>query len=163
MNDPTESGQIRPLEVSDRQSIAIDALIAGSTHREAAEAAGVQRSTVTGWCNHNIAFRAELNARRQQRLQMVGEQLQEALGAAIGVLAARINEGDVDSSLALIRVVGVDHLLEAAKPGPSTYLGVQSGLASDLRAELMMDLLGSPEFNEEVEQRSEQSARLESD
>jgi hypothetical protein len=26
----------------------------------------------------------------------------------------------------------------------------------------MMDLLGSPEFNEEVEQRSEQSARLES-
>ena len=61
------------------------------------------------------------------------------------------------------RVVGVDHLLEAAKPGPSTYLGVQSGLASDLRAELMMDLLGSPEFNEEVEQRSEQSARLESD
>jgi hypothetical protein len=93
---------------------------------------------------------------------MGGEQVQEVLGAAIGVLAARISEGDVDSSLALIRVVGVGHLLEAAKPGPSTSLGVQSGLASDLRAEVMMDLLGSPEFNEEVEQRSEQSARLES-
>ena len=103
-----------------------------------------------------------MNARRQQRLQMGGEQLQEALGAAIGVLAASINEGDVDSSLALIRIVGVDHLLEAAKPGPSTSLGVQSGLASDLQAEVMMDLLGSPEFNEEVERRSEQSARLES-
>jgi hypothetical protein len=117
---------------------------------------------VTAWCNYNTPFMARLNARRQQRLQMGGEQLQEALGAAIGVLAASINEGDVDSSLALIRIVGVDHLLEAAKPGPSTSLGVQSGLASDLRAEVMMDLLGSPEFNEEVEQRSEQSARLES-
>ena len=94
---------------------------------------------------------------------MVGEQLQEAIGAAIGVLATSISEGAVDSSLALIRVVGVDHLLEAAKPGPYTYLGVQSGLASDLRADLMMDLLGSPEFNKEIEQRSEQSARLESD
>ncbi len=103
-----------------------------------------------------------MNARRQQRLQMGGEQLQEALGAAIGVLAASISEGNVDSSLALIRVVGVDHLHEAAKPGPSTSLGVQSGLASDLQAEVMMDLLGSPEFNEEVERRSEQSARLES-
>ena len=158
----TEPDQIRPPEVSDRQSIAIDALIRGTTHREAAENAGVQRTTVTAWCNYNTPFMAELNSRRQQRLQMVGEQLQEALGAAIGVLAASINEGDVDSSLALIRVVGVDHLLEAAKPGPSTYLGVQSGLASDLRADLMMDLLGSPEFNEEVERRSEQSARLES-
>ena len=158
----TKPDQIRPPEISDKQSIAIDALIGGATHREAAEKASVERTTVTGWCNHHIAFKAELNARRQQRLQMVGEQLQEALGAAIGVLAASINEGDVDSSLALIRVVGVDHLLEAAKPGPSTSLGVQSGLASDLRAELMMDLLGSPEFNEEVEQRSEQSARLES-
>ena len=162
MGDPTEPDQIRPPEVTDRQSIAIDSLIGGATHREAAKKASVQRSTVTAWCNYNTPFKAELNARRQQRLQMVGEQLQEALGAAIGVLAARINEGDVNSSLALIRVVGVDHLLEAAKPGPSTYLGVQSGLASDLRAELMMDLLGSPEFNEEVEQRSEQSARLES-
>ena len=116
----TEPDQIRPPEVSDRQSIAIDVLTAGRTQREAAAAAGVQRSTVTAWCNHNIVFKAELNARRRQRLQMVGEQLQEALGAAIGVLAARISEGDVDSSLALIHVVGVDPLLEAANPGPST-------------------------------------------
>ena len=163
MGDPTESDRIRPPELSDKQSIAIDALISGASQREAAEKAGVHRGTIAAWCNHNIAFMAELNARRRQRLHMVGEQLQEALGAAIGVLATSISEGDVDSSLALIRVVGVEHLLEAAKPGPYTYLGVQSGLASDLRADLMMDLLGSPEFNEEVEQRSEQSARLESD
>ena len=39
MNGPTESDQIRPPEVTDRQSIAIDLLIGGATHREAAEKA----------------------------------------------------------------------------------------------------------------------------
>jgi len=34
MGDPTESDQIRPPEVSDRQSIAIDSLVAGATHLE---------------------------------------------------------------------------------------------------------------------------------
>ena len=47
MNDPTESDRIRPPEVSDRQSIAIDALVSGATQQEAAEKAGVQRTTVT--------------------------------------------------------------------------------------------------------------------
>ena len=83
MGDPTKPDQIRPHEVSDRQSIAIDALIGGATHREAAEKASVQRSTVTAWCNYNTPFKARLNARRQQRLQMGGEQLQEALGTSI--------------------------------------------------------------------------------
>ena len=54
MDGPTESDQIRPPAVSDKQSIAIDALTAGCTHREAARLAGVQRSTVTAWCNHNV-------------------------------------------------------------------------------------------------------------
>ena len=39
MEDPTGPDQTRPPEVSDRQSIAIDALIGGATHREAAEKA----------------------------------------------------------------------------------------------------------------------------
>ena len=59
MNDPTESDQIRPREVSDRQSIAIDALVSGATQQEAAEKAGVQRTTVTEWCNHNFVFMAD--------------------------------------------------------------------------------------------------------
>ena len=45
MNDPTEPDQIRPPEVTDRQSIAIDLLIGGATHREAAERASVELPT----------------------------------------------------------------------------------------------------------------------
>ena len=73
----TEPDQIKPPEVTDRQSIAIDALVAGSTHLEAAKLAGVQRSTVTGWCNKNITFIAEWNRRRRHRLASAGERLQD--------------------------------------------------------------------------------------
>ena len=83
MDGPTESDQIRPPEVSDRQSIAIDALVSGALQREAAEKAGVQRTTVTAWCNHHIAFKAERNQRRQDRVEAAGEQLQETLCAAL--------------------------------------------------------------------------------
>ena len=83
MTDPTESDRIRPPEISDKQSIAIDALISGNSQREAAEKARVQRTTVTAWCNHNIAFKAERNQRRQDRIEAAGEQLQETLCAAL--------------------------------------------------------------------------------
>ena len=83
MKDPTGPDQTRPPEVNDRQSIAIDTLIAGRTHREAAQAAGVQRSTVTGWCNHNIVFIAEWNQRRRQRLAASGERLHQTMSAAL--------------------------------------------------------------------------------
>ena len=83
MGDPTEPDQIRLREVSDRQSIAIDALISGTSQQEAAEKAGVQRTTVTEWCNHNSLFMAERNQRRQDRLEAAGEQLRETLCAAL--------------------------------------------------------------------------------
>ena len=158
MNDPTESGQIRPLEVSDRQSIAIDALIAGSTHREAAEAAGVQRSTVTGWCNHNIIFIAEWNRRRRQRLAAAGERLHEAIGAALDVVMESIHGGDTATALTLIRIVGVEHLVRAAQPGPTTPMGVHQDLATDLRSDLFGEMFVNEEISWMVERDSEASA-----
>ena len=69
MNDPTEPDRIRPPGVSDKQSIAIDALVSGALQWEAAEKAGVQRTTVTAWCNHNFPFIAERNQRREDRVE----------------------------------------------------------------------------------------------
>ena len=156
----TESNQIRPSEISDKQSIAIEALIGGATHREAAGAAGVQRTTVTSWCNHHIPFIAELNLRRRQRLQAVGDKLHEAVGAAISELADRVASGDTDCALAVVRLVGVEHLLAAVKPGPYTCLGVHSELSSNLKSELLMDLFAGPDCDDVVENRSEESGRL---
>ena len=158
MGDPTEPDQIRPPEVTDRQSIAIDALVSGSTHLEAAKLAGVQRSTVTGWCNKNIVFIAEWNRRRRQRLTAAGERLHEVTVAALDAVMESINNGDTVTALAFIRIVGVEHLLSAAQPGPSTPMGVHQDLAADLRSDLMGEMFVNEEISWMVERDSDTSA-----
>ena len=158
MGNPTEPDQIRPPEVNDRQSIAIDALVAGSTHLEAAKLAGVQRSTVTTWCNKNITFIAEWNRRRRQRLTSAGDRLHETTGAALDAVAESISSGDVRTALALIRIVGVEHLLRAALPGPTTPMGVHAHLAADLKSDLTGETVVSEEVSLLVEWASDESA-----
>jgi len=154
----TESDQIRPPEVSDRQSIAIDALIRGTTHREAAENAGVQRTTVTAWCNKNITFIAEWNRRRTQRLAAAGERLHAVTVAALDAVAESINDGDTAAALTFIRIVGVKHLLSAAQPGPTTPMGVHQDLAADLRSDLVGEMFVNEEISWMVERDSDASA-----
>ena len=154
----TEPDQIKPPEVTDRQSIAIDALVAGSTHLEAAKLAGVQRSTVTGWCNKNITFIAEWNRRRRQRLVAAGERLHEVTVAALDAVAESISDGDTATALTFIRIVGVEHLLSAARPGPTSPMGVHQDLAADLRSDLFGELFVSEEISRIIEDDSEATA-----
>ena len=158
MNDPTESDRIRPREVSDRQSIAIDALVSGATQQEAAEKAGVQRTTVTEWCNHNFVFMAERNQRRRDRLEAAGEQLRETLCAALDHLGERVREGDTGAAMAIVKAVGVEHLLNAVKPGPIDPAVVKTNLAKRCEAEVLVELLTGSEFADFVQERSDRSA-----
>ena len=158
MNDPTESDQFRPPEVTDRQSIAIDALVSGTTQQEAAEKAGVQRTTVTAWCNHNFPFIAERNQRRQDRLEAAGEQLRETLCAALVHLGEKVREGDTGAAMAIVKAVGVGHLLNAVKPGPTDPAVVKTNLAKRCEAEVLVELLTGSEFAGFVQERSDQSA-----
>ena len=151
----TNPNQIRPPEVSDQQSIAIDALVAGATHREAAEAAGACRSTVTGWVNHNITFITELNQRRQSRLVSSGETLHQTMSAALSLLAKKIDAGDAEVALAMVKAVGVEHLVEAAVPGPTTPLGVHARLANQVASDLTNELFIDPNASLLVEKRSD--------
>ena len=158
MTDPTEPDQIRPPEVTDRQSIAIDALVSGATQREAAEKAGVQRTTVTAWCNHHIAFKAERNQRRQDRTEAAGEQFQETLCAALVHLGEKVREGDTGAAMAIVKAVGVGHLLDAVKPGPTDPAAVRNELAQRFESEVLVELLTGSEFADFVQERSDRSA-----
>ncbi len=157
MNDPTESDRIRPREVSDRQSIAIDALVSGATQQEAAEKARVQRTTVTAWCNHNFPFIAERNQRREDRVEAAGERLQETLCAALDH-RERVREGDTGAAMAIVKAVGVGHLLNAVKPGPIDPAVVKTNLAKRCEAEVLVELLTGSEFADFVQERSDRSA-----
>ncbi len=154
----TESDRIRPPGISDKQSIAIDALVSGAKQREAAEKAGVQRTTVTGWCNHNIAFKAERNQRRQDRVEAAGEQLQETLCAALVLLGEKVREGDTGAAVTIVKAVGVGHLLDAVKPGPTDPAAVRNELAQRFESEVLVELLTGSEFADFVQERSDQSA-----
>jgi len=153
----TESDQTRPPGISDKQSIAIDALISGATQREAAEKAGVQRTTVTAWCNHNIAFIAERNQRRQDRLEAAAEQLQETLCAALVHLGEKVRQGDTGAAATIVKAVKVGHLLDAVKPGPTGVAAVKTELAQHFESEVMVELLTGSEFADFVQERSDQS------
>ena len=154
----TESDQIRPPGVSDKQSIAIDALVSGALQWEAAEKAGVQRTTVTAWCNHNIAFKAERNQRRQDRVEAAGEQLQETLCAALVHLGEKVREGDTGAAVTIVKAVKVAHLLDAARPGPTTPMGVHQHLAASLRSDLVGEMFVTEEISWIVERESDVSA-----
>ncbi len=154
----TESDRIRPPGISDKQSIAIDALVSGALQWEAAEKAGVQRTTVTAWCNHNIAFKAERNQRRQDRVEAAGEQLQETLCAALVLLGEKVREGDTGAAVTIVKAVGVAHLLDAARPGPTTPMGVHQDLAADLKSDLVGEMFVTEEISWIVERESDVSA-----
>ncbi len=154
----TESDRIRPPEISDRQSIAIDALISGAKQREAAVKAGVQRTTVTAWANHHIAFKAERSQRRQDRVEAAGEQLQETLCAALVLLGEKVREGDTGAAVTIVKTVGVGHLLDAVKPGPIDPAAVKNELARRIESEVMVELFTAPGFADFVQERSDQSA-----
>ena len=73
-------------------------------------------------------------------------------------MAESISEGDTVTALALIRIVGVEHLLSAAQPGPLTPMGVHQDLAADLRSDLMGEMFVSEEISWMVERDSDASA-----
>lgn len=56
--------------------------------------------------------------------------------------------------------MNLHELIAAVKPGPYTCLGVHSELSSNLKSELLMDLFAGPDYDDVVENRSEESGRL---
>ncbi len=82
--------------------------------------------------------------------------------AALNVVGDSIGEGDTAVALTFLKVVGVKHILDVSRPGPTDPIRVQVDLAEQLRSGLLSDLLVGREFIDIVERRSDESARLES-
>ena len=112
----TEDNQTQPHPVSDRQLLAIDALLTGATHSEAADIAGVHRCTVTGWVNHHIGFITELNQRRHQRNLSSADLLHSVIHDALRLLTQAISEGNVKAALSLLSRLDLQTIWKAGSP-----------------------------------------------
>ena len=106
MAKPDKTGQLTV-----QQENAIDLLILGQSDREAAEAVGVARQTVTGWRNENPDFVAELNRRRQEVWGSQVEQLRQLVAKAVQVLAEDLEDDDKAlrqrAAIHILRAVGL--------------------------------------------------------
>ena len=83
------------------QAIAVEALATGSTHAEAALAAGVERETVSRWLGHHPGFQAALEAFRSASAAEQADRTRELRNRAVDVLTAVLETGEPDPRLAL--------------------------------------------------------------
>ena len=115
----TVPDQTRPSGLSDSQHLAIDVLLTGGTHREAAEAAGVARTTVTEWVNHRSEFCRELERRRWQRAEHVNDRVSALTGRALDVIEEHLGAGDLQAALGVLRLLPREALHRAPTPPPT--------------------------------------------
>ncbi len=116
MNDTTETPDPakRVRTLNNRQHIALRVLADNGTHQEAADAAGVQRTTVTDWANHHPGFQAALNAFHQAvNRELLAKQLRGAT-AVLDHLLKGVESGDSRSVELWLRHVGVTPLAAQA-------------------------------------------------
>ena len=90
-----------------RQLTAIDAMLTGAGHNDAAAAAGVTARTLRRW-RSSPAFRTELTTRATEALDDVTRQLSAAAGDAAGVMRAILTDDDASP---LVRLRAADLVL----------------------------------------------------
>jgi hypothetical protein len=84
--------------------------------------------------------------------------LRETLCAALVHLGEKVREGDTGAAMAIVKAVGVGHLLDATKPGPTDPAVVKTDLAKRCEAEVLTELLTGSDFADFVQGRSDRSA-----
>jgi len=115
----TVPDQTRQAGLSDSQHLAIDVLLTGGTHREAAGAAGVARTTVTEWVNHRSEFCRELERRRWQRAEQVNDRVGALTTRALDVIEEHLGAGDLRAALGVLRLLPREALHRAPTPPPT--------------------------------------------
>jgi len=109
------------------QQNAVDALLAGLSDTEAAEAAGVTRQTVNAWKNHHPAVVAAMNQARRDLWDRSADRLRGLVPLAIDTIEVALGSPipDPQTALAVLKLAG---LAERAAPltptGPTTAVAV---------------------------------------
>jgi hypothetical protein len=100
--------------LQERHSVAIDALLSGSTTIDAALAAGVQRETVSRWRHANPFFIAELNRRRFEIRESTKAGIAAMISDAEAALRASLQNPETSPNAVLQSMCGLLPKLYAA-------------------------------------------------
>ncbi len=89
-----------------QQDIVIEGLVTGSSVSAAAEAAGVDRTTVYRWRRNDCAYQARLNRRRLELQDEIAVRLAACAGRAVENLRRAVDNGDLKASVIVLKAVG---------------------------------------------------------
>jgi DNA topoisomerase VI subunit B len=119
-------------DLTGSQLAAVNALMAGGTHEDAAQAAGVHRVTVTRWVNHHPAFIAELNRARADLARRTRSKIVRVTKLAMEVVEASLEAGDQEAALKWLRIVPPSLTISVVGPTGSVDVieQVRSGMPS---------------------------------
>lgn len=118
---------------------AITALIAGATMQAAADAAGVDRTTLWRWMREDAAFITEYNQARADHRDAVQAGLRSLASDALAVVRGILQSDETPPALRLRAAMAVLDAAVADKPGPVDYAEIQG----DLRERETCRLLGA--------------------
>jgi hypothetical protein len=93
--------------LSIEQRNAIDLLIVGTSDQETADTVGVTRQTIHAWLTSHLLFQSELEQARGVLWRLSAERLRGLMSKALDNIATAIGGGDVKSSFALLKAVGI--------------------------------------------------------
>ena len=94
------------LSLNPAQQCAIEILLAGGTHADAAAAANVARETVSRWVGHHLEFRAVLDVHRGNLAAEQADAVQAIRGRALAIVADHLRDASMSDALAVLRVLG---------------------------------------------------------
>ncbi|MGA8296883.1 MAG: helix-turn-helix domain-containing protein [Acidimicrobiales bacterium] len=125
------------------QVVAVTALATGATHRQAADAAGVHRITVTRWTSHHPEFIAELNRLRADAIAETSTQIAELTRRALEVVTEAVDGGDSDAAFRWLKLVPFAGVTEPL-PGPMESTAVVEMVRQAMPSELL-EMLKRPD------------------
>jgi hypothetical protein len=114
-----------------RQDIVIEQLVAGKSTAAAAEAAGIDRTTVYRWHRKDYEFRARLNRRRVDLQDEIALRLTAFASRAAENLGRAIDNGDLKASLTALKAIGaLDRARCSEADANAKLLRTRQGLAA---------------------------------
>jgi hypothetical protein len=96
-----------PPELEPKQARALEQLLVGATVSRAAEAAGVDRSTVHRWLRHDFDFLAAYNGAQRDLRREAENRLLRLMNAATEAVVSAVEAGDVRVALAVLKGLGM--------------------------------------------------------
>ena len=97
----------QPKPLSSAQLVGLELLLLGKTDQETANTLGITRETVWSWRREHPIFMSELEKRRAEVWGSAGERLRSLMQKAIDNIAALVESGDVDASIAVLKITGM--------------------------------------------------------